>query len=67
MMREAELEAYEGSSMLYGDALFDRRCRFCARFIKLPETIQITEFGKCETTGLCNHCGEVKLVFEGYI
>ena len=64
--REAGLEAFPGSSQLYGDAMFDRRCRYCARFIKMPESIMITEYGQCDTVGHCGRCGDVKLVFEGF-
>lgn len=65
---DAYLEAYPGSSVLYGSAMFDRRCRFCARYLKMPDEISIgedsTAFDGDKAT--CSKCGPVKLVFEGF-
>lgn len=75
---EAQLEMYPGSSVSYdcspefGTAIFDRRCRWCARFVKTPKDITIKAHRECDpikfkATGLCVKCGPVELVFDGFI
>ena len=74
----AQLEAFPGSSVgfdcggEFGTAVFDRRCRWCARFIETPRQITMRANRECdpvefETRGVCSKCGPVELVFEGFL
>lgn len=73
---DAMLEAYPGSSVSFefeelGEAVFDKRCPICAKFMKWPKgelsiIIKGGEFNTTEPLPICKVHGLVKPCFEGW-